>query len=188
MLGNSNMATSTGLDGKANSSLDVDLLLHPELLSEEFLKLILNERKVNTRSTLSRDDLTELYLRHVMPLPQRTLPSSRWGRTAAKTRDTHQAPAAAVRSDRKRPLIVFDGSSSNSGPPKVRRSEGSSQSSGNTDRLKPPPGANMTSPIRKLTTVTSPSATEKTDLAQEAHHSSSESPLVKKKIQHVTWP
>ncbi|KAJ0070304.1 hypothetical protein NL108_007671, partial [Boleophthalmus pectinirostris] len=51
-------------------------------------------RKVNTRDTLSRDELTELYLRHVMPLPQRTLPSSRWGRTAAKTREAH-APSAA---------------------------------------------------------------------------------------------
>lgn len=38
----SNMATSTGKDGKAVSSSDVDLLLHPELLSQQFMELILN--------------------------------------------------------------------------------------------------------------------------------------------------
>ncbi|XP_072300827.1 ashwin isoform X2 [Eucyclogobius newberryi] len=140
MLGNSNMASSTGQDGKANSSSDVDLLLHPELLSEEFLKLILKERKVKTRDTVGRDELTELYLHHVMPLPQRTLPSSRWGRTVAKTRGAHSE------SNRKRPLIVFDGSSSNSGPPKMRRPERSGLSSGGSERLKPPPGAHMSSP------------------------------------------
>ncbi|XP_055008316.1 ashwin isoform X2 [Boleophthalmus pectinirostris] len=181
------MATSTGQDGKASSSSDVDLLLHPELLSQEFIKLILNERKVNTRDTLSRDELTELYLRHVMPLPQRTLPSSRWGRTAAKTREAHAPSAAHSDSNRKRPLIVFDGSSSNSGPPKVKRSDGSNLS-GATDRLKPPPGANVASPMRKLNTVTSPSCTMKSKLTREEHHSNSDSPMAKKKIQHVTWP
>ncbi|XP_033842923.2 ashwin [Periophthalmus magnuspinnatus] len=185
------MATSTGQAGKANSSSDVDLLLHPELLSEEFIKLILNERKVNTRDTKSRDELTELYLRHVMPLPQRTLPSSRWGRTVAKTREAHAPPSASARShdpNRKRPLIVFDGSSSNNGPPKVKKPEGSGLSSGGTDRLKPPPGANLASPTRKLTSVTPPSSIEKSKLTREAPYSSSDSPMAKKKIQHVTWP
>lgn len=37
------MAASTGQDGKAVCSSDVDLLLHPELLSEEFMQLILRE-------------------------------------------------------------------------------------------------------------------------------------------------
>lgn len=39
----SNMATSTGQDGKAGSTSNVDLLLHPELLSQEFMQLILSE-------------------------------------------------------------------------------------------------------------------------------------------------
>lgn len=39
----SNMATSTGKDGKTLSISDVDLLLHPELLSQEFMQLILRE-------------------------------------------------------------------------------------------------------------------------------------------------
>ncbi len=39
----SNMATSIGQDGKACNTSDVDLLLHPELLSKEFMQLLLNE-------------------------------------------------------------------------------------------------------------------------------------------------
>uniref|UniRef100_A0A8C6U8K7 Ashwin n=1 Tax=Neogobius melanostomus TaxID=47308 RepID=A0A8C6U8K7_9GOBI len=192
MLGKSNMATSTALDGKANSTSDMDLLLHPELLSDEFLKLILNEKRVNTRDNLNREQITELYLRHVMPLPQRTLPSSRWGRTVGKTRGTHAPlPAHSSETNRKRPLIVFEGTSSNSGPLKVKRPDGCSLSSGSTDRLKPPPNANMASPIRKLTTSTSP--TDTANLKREAHNSvrmtnSLNSPVMKKKIQHVTWP
>lgn len=37
------MAASTGQDGKSVCASDVDLLLHPELLSQEFMQLILNE-------------------------------------------------------------------------------------------------------------------------------------------------
>lgn len=37
------MAASMGQDGKAVSSSDADLLLHPELLSEEFMQLILHD-------------------------------------------------------------------------------------------------------------------------------------------------
>lgn len=37
------MATSTGKDGKTLSISDVDVLLHPELLSQEFMQLILRE-------------------------------------------------------------------------------------------------------------------------------------------------
>ncbi|CAL9690034.1 unnamed protein product [Knipowitschia caucasica] len=184
------MATSAGQDGTSNSSSDVDNLLHPELLSEGFLKLILKEREVKIPACLSRDELTELYLRHVMPLPQRPLPSTRWGRSVSRDRDSHPPPSSARNSDsnRKRPLITFDGSSSNSGPLKVRRPEGGSVPSGSTDRLKPPPGASMASPIRKITTVKQPASTEKATFTQEAHHSNLDSPTAKKKIQHVTWP
>lgn len=56
---------------------------------------------------------------------------------------------------RKRPLIVFDGSSSHSGPIKVKKPEGTTMSTGITDRLKPPPVANLSNPIRKLTANTS---------------------------------
>ncbi|KAM6955852.1 ashwin isoform 1-T1 [Lycodopsis pacificus] len=93
------MATSTGKDGKAVCSSGVDLLLHPELLSHEFMQLILREKHVSTRECESRDRLTELYLRHVIPLPQRTLPDSRWGKRMEKIRGRHTA--AGHRSDSK---------------------------------------------------------------------------------------
>lgn len=186
-----------GQDGKAVSSSDPDLLLHPELLSQEFMQLILRDKHVSTRSCENRDHLTELYLRHVIPLPQRTLPNSRWGRRMEKSR-ARQAPAAHRNDhDRKRPLIVFEGSSSNSGPLKVKKPEGTSASSGITDRLKPPPAANLSNPIRKLSGNTSSSSSS----SSSSHHSSDtanlkreapcdaiKSPEVKKKIQHVTWP
>ncbi|XP_041806084.1 ashwin isoform X2 [Chelmon rostratus] len=178
------MATSTGRDGKAVVSSDVDLLLHPELLSQEFMQLILNEKHVSTTDCESRDRLTELYLRHVIPLPQRTLPNSRWGRRMEKSRG-RQTPAGH-RSD----------SSSYSGLLKVKKPEGTSLSTGITDRLKPPPAANLSNPIRRLSGNTSSSSSSihrssdtDTNLKREANSSDAmKSPEVKKKIQHVTWP
>ncbi|XP_034549774.1 ashwin [Notolabrus celidotus] len=191
------MAASTAQDGKTVCSSNVDLLLHPELLSQEFMQLVLREKHVSTRDCESRDHLTELYLRHVIPLPQRTLPNSRWGRRMEKTR-ARQTPASHSNDhNRKRPLIVFDGSSSNSGPLKVKKPEGTSLSSGITDRLKPPPASNLSNPIRKLSgnasspssSSSSQSSTDTVSLKREAHNSGGiKSPDLKKKIQHVTWP
>lgn len=48
---------------------------------------LLNQRNVTTRECESRDRLTELYLQHVIPLPQRTLPNSRWGKRMEKSRE-----------------------------------------------------------------------------------------------------
>ncbi|XP_026233072.1 ashwin isoform X1 [Anabas testudineus] len=194
------MAASTGQAGKSVCISDVDLLLHPELLSQDFMQLILNEKNVNTRDCVSRDRLTELYLRHVIPLPQRTLPNSRWGRRAEKTRGReplagHRSESSSNDHNRKRPLIVFDGSSSHSGPLKVKKAEGATLSTGTTDRLKPPPAANPSNPIRRLSGNTSSSSSSihrSTDIANLKRESNSSGPLkspeVKKKIQHVTWP
>ncbi|XP_070771405.1 ashwin [Enoplosus armatus] len=194
------MATSTGQDGKADCTSDVDLLLHPELLSQEFMQIILSEKNVSTRNCESRDRLTELYLRHVIPLPQRTLPNSRWGKRMEKTRGrqtsaAHQSDSSGNNHNRKRPLIVFDGSSSHSGPLKVKKPEGTTVSSGITDRLKPPPAANLSNPIRRLSGYTSSSSssihhsTDTANLKQQANSSGAiKSPEEKKKIQHVTWP
>ncbi|XP_074551032.1 ashwin [Halichoeres trimaculatus] len=194
------MAASMGQDGKAVCSSDPDLLLHPELLSQEYMQLILRDKHVSTRSCENRDHLTELYLRHVIPLPQRSLPNSRWGRRMEKIR-ARQTPAGHRSNsndhNRKRPLIVFDGSSSNSGPLKVKKPEGTSASSGITDRLKPPPVANLSNPIRKLSGNTSSSSAssssshhsaDKANLKREAACDALKSPEAKKKIQHVTWP
>nr|XP_019956173.1 PREDICTED: ashwin [Paralichthys olivaceus] len=187
------MAASTAQDRKAASSSDVDLLLHPELLSQDFMQLILTEKSVSTRDCGSRDRLTELYLRHVIPLPQRTLPNSRWGRRVTRSRGPPAANSSSNDHNRKRPLIVFDGSSSHSGPLKVKKPEGTTASTGITDRLKPPPAANLSNPIRKLSGNTSSSSihrsTDTANLKREANSSAPlNSPEVKKKIQHVTWP
>ena len=37
------MATSTGQDGQAVGASKLDLLLHPELLSQDFMQLLLSE-------------------------------------------------------------------------------------------------------------------------------------------------
>ncbi|XP_028291475.1 ashwin-like [Gouania willdenowi] len=181
---------------KAQSSSDVDFLLHPELLSQDFLQLVLTERNVSTGGCGSRDRLTELFLRHVVPLPQRALPDSRWGRKMERSRGRlhtggYRTDSSNNDQSRKRPLIVFDGSSSHSCPVKVKKPDV------NTNRLKPPPAANLSNPIRKLSSNTSSSSpssfdqysTDKTNLKREANSSTSlKSSEVKKKIQHVTWP
>ncbi|XP_053295827.1 ashwin [Pleuronectes platessa] len=187
------MAASIEHGRKAVGSSDVDLLLHPELLSQDFMQLILTEKRVSTKDCGSRDRLTELYLRHVIPLPQRTLPDSRWGRRVQRSRGPPDANSSSNDHKRKRPLIVFDSRSSQSGALKVRKPEGTTASTGITDRLKPPPAANPSNPIRNLSGNTSSSSihcsTDTANLKREANSSVPlESPEVKKKIHHVTWP
>ncbi|CAB1456532.1 unnamed protein product [Pleuronectes platessa] len=159
------MAASIEHGRKAVGSSDVDLLLHPELLSQDFMQLILTEKRVSTKDCGSRDRLTELYLRHVIPLPQRTLPDSRWGRRVQRSRGPPDANSSSNDHKRKRPLIVFDSRSSHSGALKVRKPEGTTASTGITD------------------------STDTANLKREANSSVPlESPEVKKKIHHVTWP
>ncbi|XP_037095502.1 ashwin [Syngnathus acus] len=203
MLGNTNMATSCELAGKDIHASDVDILLHPELLSQDFLQLILNEKKISSKDCGSRNQLIDLYVRHVIPRPQRTLPDNRWGKRMAKTRG-RQAPAG-LRPDRDH----FRSSHSISyGSAKIKKPEMSTvSSSGVADRLKPPPALNLANPIRRLSGSSStlsppPSSSsmsssnqrfsrcpDTASLKREANCSGvSMSPEVKKKIQHVTWP
>ncbi|XP_034417380.1 ashwin [Cyclopterus lumpus] len=193
------MAASTEQGEKPVRISDVDVLLHPELLSHEFMRLILREKHVGTGECESRDRLTELYLRHVIPRPQRTLPDSRWGKRMEKIRGRRHTPAghgpdsSGNNHNRKRPLIVFDGSSS--GPLKVKKPEGATLSTGTTDRLKPPPAANLPCKLSGNASSSSSSSSsiicssDAANLKREAIGSDvTESPEVKKKIHHVTWP
>uniref|UniRef100_A0A4W4DNW3 Ashwin n=2 Tax=Electrophorus electricus TaxID=8005 RepID=A0A4W4DNW3_ELEEL len=143
-------------DGKAGlpdrNVTDSDLLLHPELLSPQFIKLMLHERKIRTEDEDDPDQLTELYIQHVIPLPQRELPNSRWGRrmenTKARQRSTTGHSSSA--DGRKRPLIVFEGGSAKTGAVKLKKGH-DPPIPAVTDRLKPPPCAvDLTNPIRKL--------------------------------------
>ncbi|XP_038623614.1 LOW QUALITY PROTEIN: ashwin [Tachyglossus aculeatus] len=136
------------------------LLLHPELLSQEFLLLTLEQKNIvvenDTKS--SKDGLTDLYVQHAIPLPQRDLPKSRWGKMMEKKREQKESKNenksdVAVGGLRKRPLIVFDGSSTSTSI-KVRKTE-----NGANDGLRPPPSAHATTgpPLRKLSHPSSPS-------------------------------
>ncbi|XP_015670728.1 ashwin isoform X2 [Protobothrops mucrosquamatus] len=108
--------------------VDSDLLLHPELLSQEFLLLTLEQNiPVEDEMKISKDGLTDLYIQHVIPLPQRDLPKTRWGRAIEKKRGQQvlkhgTQSIMAMESLRKRPLIVFDGSSTSTSI-KVRKTE-----------------------------------------------------------------
>ncbi|KAJ8253501.1 hypothetical protein GJAV_G00213840 [Gymnothorax javanicus] len=142
--------------GKGAST--ADLLLHPELLSREFIQLVLHEKRIEVEDhrEASRDQLTDLYLQHVIPLPQRELPNSRWGRRVEQHRprptkgraygSSHSSSSSGSENARKRPLIVFDGSSTKTGTIKLKKPDFGS----GTDRLKPPPSMSLANPIRKL--------------------------------------
>ncbi|NWI34059.1 ASHWN protein, partial [Sula dactylatra] len=98
---------------------------------------------------MDKDGLTDLYIQHAIPLPQRDLPKSRWGKMMEKKRQQNESKSenksvATVEGLRKRPLIVFDGSSTSTSI-KVRKTE-----NGAADRLKPPPVGSTTNTVRRL--------------------------------------
>ncbi|NXP48506.1 ASHWN protein, partial [Heliornis fulica] len=127
------------------------LLLHPELLSEEFLLLTLEQKNIQVKNDvkMNKDGLTDLYIQHAIPLPQRDLPKSRWGKIMEKKRQQNELKSenksvTAVEGLRKRPLIVFDGNSTSTSI-KVKKTE-----NGAADRLKPPPAGSTTNTVRRL--------------------------------------
>ncbi|NXK44273.1 ASHWN protein, partial [Chauna torquata] len=98
---------------------------------------------------MDKDGLTDLYIQHAIPLPQRDLPKSRWGKMMEKKRQQNELKSenksvTVVEGLRKRPLIVFDGSSTSTSI-KVKKTE-----NGATDRLKPPPAGSTTNTVRRL--------------------------------------
>ncbi|NXS93766.1 ASHWN protein, partial [Jacana jacana] len=128
-----------------------ELLLHPELLSEEFLLLTLEQKNILVENDvkMDKDGLTDLYIQHAIPLPQRDLPKSRWGKMMEKKRQQNEPKienksVTAVEGLRKRPLIVFDGNSTSTSI-KVKKTE-----NGAADRLKPPPAGSTTNTVRRL--------------------------------------
>ncbi|KAM9720905.1 ashwin [Dama dama] len=139
-------------DVGGRSCTDSELLLHPELLSQEFLLLTLEQKNITVENDMrvNKDSLTDLYVQHAIPLPQRDLPRNRWGKMMEKKREQHEIKNETKRSSpadglRKRPLIVFDGSSTSTSI-KVKKTE-----NGDNDRLRPPPQASATSnAFRKL--------------------------------------
>ncbi|XP_071077611.1 ashwin isoform X3 [Desmodus rotundus] len=131
------MAGDVGCRSCTDSEL---LLLHPELLSQEFLLLTLEQKNIAVENDIriNKDNLTDLYVQHAIPLPQRDLPKNRWGKMMEKKREQHELKNETKRSSavdvlKKRPLIVFDGSSTSTSI-KVKKTD-----NGDNDRLKAPP-------------------------------------------------
>ncbi|NXT73876.1 ASHWN protein, partial [Zapornia atra] len=130
---------------------DSELLLHPELLSEEFLLLTLEQKNIQVKNDvkMDKDGLTDLYIQHAIPLPQRDLPKSRWGKMMEKKRQQNELKSenksvTTAEGLRKRPLIVFDGHSTSTSI-KVKKTE-----NGAADRLKPPPAGSTANTVRRL--------------------------------------
>ncbi|XP_040849817.1 ashwin isoform X2 [Ochotona curzoniae] len=186
-------------DVGGRSCKDSELLLHPELLSQEFLLLTLEQKNISVENDarINKDDLTDLYVQHAIPLPRRELPKNRWGRMMEKKREQHENKAEARRDNtvdglRKRPLIVFDGSSTSTSI-KVRKTE-----NGDNERLKPPPQnhdlTHSKSPSCVKSPPLSPVGTTPVKLKRAAPKEDAEAmnslkpPEAKRKIQHVTWP
>lgn len=46
---------------------------------------------------INKDDLTDLYVQHAIPLPRRDLPKNRWGKMMEKKREQHE-----IKNDTKR--------------------------------------------------------------------------------------
>uniref|UniRef100_A0A8D1AZZ2 Ashwin n=2 Tax=Sus scrofa TaxID=9823 RepID=A0A8D1AZZ2_PIG len=187
-------------DVGGRSCTDSELLLHPELLSQEFLLLTLEQKNIAVENDLriNKDSLTDLYVQHAIPLPQRDLPKNRWGKMMEKKREQHEIRNETKRSSsvdglRKRPLIVFDGSSTSTSI-KVKKTE-----NGDNDRLKPPPQNHdllhrKSPPGPVKSPPLSPVAAAPVKLKRAAPKEEAEAannlkpPEAKRKIQHVTWP
>ncbi|KAM4797135.1 ashwin [Rhinophrynus dorsalis] len=158
---------SMGLSGQ-----DSELLLHPELLSRDFLLLSLEQKNIVVDEALhNKEKLTEIFVQHAMPLPQRAIPKTRWGRMVESKRGVKkttelQQKSAGTESLRKRPLIVFDGSSTSTSI-KVKKTENgqtaqrlhpsSTDRTNSTFNSNPAPRISSSTVIReaKLTTVSS---------------------------------
>lgn len=97
------------------SGVEGDFLLHPELLSRDFLLLSLGQKNIVVNDAVNdKEKLTEIFVQHAMPLPQRQLPKSRWGKLMESKRGVkklEEPHKKSVENIRKRPLIVFDGTS-----------------------------------------------------------------------------
>ncbi|XP_063809486.1 ashwin [Pseudophryne corroboree] len=172
------MALGASSSGDVRPECD---LLHPELLSRDFLLLSLGQKNIAVEDALNdKEKLTEIFVLHAMPLPQRPLPKSRWGKMMESKRGEkkHMEPQTNVESGRKRPLIVFDGSSTSTSI-KVKKTE-----NGETAlRIHPPcpeknnsarveSGAAPTSPVSHLSSPTANRQTKVVTIGNHGHMTS----------------
>ncbi|XP_069924806.1 ashwin isoform X4 [Oryctolagus cuniculus] len=162
------------------------------------MRCLIKSIAVESDVRVNKDSLTDLYVQHAIPLPRRDLPKNRWGKVMEKKREQHELKNETKRNNtvdglRKRPLIVFDGSSTSTSI-KVKKTE-----NGDNDQLKSPP-QNHDLTHRKSPSCTvkspplSPVGTTPVKLKRAAPKEEAEPvnnlkpPEAKRKIQHVTWP
>ncbi|XP_063300707.1 ashwin [Pelobates fuscus] len=137
--------------------LGSDVLLHPELLSRDFLLLSLGQKNIEVKEALNdKERLTEIFVQHAMPLPQRALPKSRWGKLMESKREQNkvtepQTKSVSCEGVRKRPLIVFDGSSTSTSI-KVKKTENGETA----QRLQPSSMESTNTGSRNIGSPTSP--------------------------------
>ncbi|KAG8587071.1 hypothetical protein GDO81_005560 [Engystomops pustulosus] len=132
-----------------------DFLLHPELLSRDFLLLSLEQKNIIVKDTVNdKEKLTEIFVQHAMPLPQRTLPKSRWGKMMESRREVKKPEEPHTKRSeniRKRPLIVFDGTSTSTSI-KVKKTENGDEA----QRLHQTGTDKSSTPVRSSDVPTSP--------------------------------
>ncbi|NP_001080993.1 ashwin [Xenopus laevis] len=148
------------------------LLLHPELLSRDFLLLSLERRNIPVEDALNnKEKLTEIFVQHAMPLPQRDLPRNRWGRMMESKRGENKIAtvlkSAGTEGGRKRPPIVFDGCSTST-TIKVKRTENGDAS----QRLNPSPkeSTNSTQNSNPAPRLGSPTPNKEAKVATTGNH------------------
>ncbi|XP_053563642.1 ashwin [Bombina bombina] len=163
-----------------SSGTDPSLLLHPELLSQDFLRLSLQQKNIIVEDALNdKEKLTEMFVQHALPLPQRSLPKNRWGKLIEGKRGDHKPPTppnkcASSENVRKRPLIVFDGSSTNTSI-KLKKKE-----NGETfERLHPPPTDSTNNTHRKIVCPTNVNKDGRLAVAGNHGHHATESAMDK---------
>nr|XP_033803745.1 ashwin [Geotrypetes seraphini] len=144
-----------------------DLLLQPELLSQEFLLLTLEQKNISVEEAKNdKQRLTDIYIQHAMPLPRRDLPQNRWGKMMEKKRGKSEPSqhhlSSAAEGSRKRPLIVFDGSSTSTSI-KVKKTDNGAS----INCLKPLPFGSVGTAIRKLSSP--PCSSSSTPPASYSH-------------------
>ncbi|KOB68291.1 Ashwin [Operophtera brumata] len=152
-------------------AIPCEMLLYPELLSNNQLISIIQERhlRVENIERMSRCDLIELFRNYCLPYGQRKYRDSGRGKVLNKTRHCCPEPAAK--------LNVF----SNNQCSKVSRS--------NCDRIKPPPDILSGHMKRiKLDHFVSDVNNSKRKMSIDSDTEVKEGPALKKEKKPITWP
>uniref|UniRef100_A0A2A4K790 Ashwin n=1 Tax=Heliothis virescens TaxID=7102 RepID=A0A2A4K790_HELVI len=156
-------------------SVPFDMLLHPELLSNEQLICIIQERhlRVSNLRHMRRDELLDIFHHYCVPYGQRKYRDSGRGKLLNKNRPPSPEPAKNLN----------------------RTNQEVKQSNQNHERLKPPPEcmSSFTKRFKIETTITPISnkdfvSVNKRKMSVESVTVSNDCPPPKKERKPITWP